>query len=112
METQAIGRVRRYGQQLEIHVHRLLAEDTIDMTMFDGRSRELLSKADNVEVAQGPYQPIHKKKGGRPSSLEVEFSLKSPKQGGLQDRSGEGIEIDWMEVFVARIDTLQKGQLA
>ena len=50
VETQAIGRIRRYGQQKKVHIHRLLALDTIDMTIFNTRSAELKAKAD--------YEPL------------------------------------------------------
>jgi len=33
-ETQAIGRVRRYGQEKKVHIHRLLALDTIDVAIL------------------------------------------------------------------------------
>lgn len=36
-ETQAIGRIRRYGQTKVVHVHRFLAEDTIDTDIFSER---------------------------------------------------------------------------
>lgn len=37
-ETQAIGRLRRYGQEKTVHVWRFLAKDTIDTTIFAQRS--------------------------------------------------------------------------
>eukprot|EP01126_Amoeba_proteus_P057513 TRINITY_DN7321_c0_g1_i1.p1 TRINITY_DN7321_c0_g1~~TRINITY_DN7321_c0_g1_i1.p1 ORF type:complete len:270 (-),score=45.40 TRINITY_DN7321_c0_g1_i1:167-976(-) len=36
-ETQAIGRLRRYGQQKKVHIWRLLAEGTIDETIYNDR---------------------------------------------------------------------------
>ncbi|WVQ76242.1 hypothetical protein IAR50_005907 [Cryptococcus sp. DSM 104548] len=55
VETQAIGRVRRYGQQKEVHVHRLLALDTIDMTIYNSRRAELKEKTDWEELPQAEY---------------------------------------------------------
>ncbi|KAF3939398.1 hypothetical protein ABW19_dt0209882 [Dactylella cylindrospora] len=36
-ETQAIGRIRRYGQQRVVHIWRLFAEDTIDEKIYETR---------------------------------------------------------------------------
>lgn len=76
-ETQAIGRVRRYGQEKKVHIHRLLALHTIDMTIFNSRQAESRSKPDHVEI------PIEEYKGKkvvlRKSVVEVEL-LKSPKK--------------------------------
>jgi SNF2 family DNA or RNA helicase len=36
-ETQAIGRIRRYGQSKTIHIWRLVAEDTIDTEIYRKR---------------------------------------------------------------------------
>ena len=49
-ETQAIGRVRRYGQSRKVHVHRLLTVDTIDMTIFNTRRNQEKAKPDYVEI--------------------------------------------------------------
>jgi SNF2 family DNA or RNA helicase len=59
IETQAVGRVRRYGQQkkvgssaveshliLQVHIHRLLTADTLDETLHEDRRRELLQSTD------------------------------------------------------------------
>lgn len=56
VETQAIGRVRRYGQQKKVHIHRLLALDTIDMTIFNTRRAELKEKTDWEEIPQEEYK--------------------------------------------------------
>ena len=37
-ETQAIGRVRRYGQKRKVHLWRYLATDTIDTTIYEERT--------------------------------------------------------------------------
>lgn len=37
-ETQAIGRIRRYGQKKTVKVWRFLAKDTIDTAIFEQRS--------------------------------------------------------------------------
>lgn len=54
-ETQAIGRIRRYGQDKKVHVHRLLAADTIDMGIFNTRRGEERVKPDYVEIPQEVY---------------------------------------------------------
>lgn len=38
-ETQAIGRIRRYGQKKKVHLWRYLAKDTIDTQIYDDRSK-------------------------------------------------------------------------
>ncbi|KAH8923781.1 hypothetical protein BT69DRAFT_1281148 [Atractiella rhizophila] len=38
IETQAIGRVRRYGQRKKVHVHRLYTKDTIDEQILTTRT--------------------------------------------------------------------------
>ena len=39
-ETQAIGRVRRYGQQKTVTVYRFLVDNTIDLKIYDRRCTE------------------------------------------------------------------------
>lgn len=56
-ETQAIGRIRRFGQQGTVHIHRLLAQETIDETIFEARSSELRAKTDYVAYPRGDYIP-------------------------------------------------------
>ncbi|BEI79864.1 hypothetical protein CcaverHIS002_0103930 [Cutaneotrichosporon cavernicola] len=56
-ETQAIGRVRRFGQLRHVHVHRMLAQDTIDETIFNGRLEELCSKTDYATYPRKEYVP-------------------------------------------------------
>lgn len=57
VETQAIGRIRRFGQQNTVHIHRLLAQETIDETIFQARSEELRSKTDHVDYPRRDYIP-------------------------------------------------------
>ena len=38
-ETQAIGRVRRYGQKKTVHIHRFICEETMDTEIFEERGR-------------------------------------------------------------------------
>ena len=33
-DTQAIGRIRRYGQEKEVHIWRFLCEDTVDTAIY------------------------------------------------------------------------------
>jgi SNF2 family DNA or RNA helicase len=42
-ETQAIGRIRRFGQNKTVHVWRFLARETIDTKIFDERSGRPIS---------------------------------------------------------------------
>lgn len=60
-ETQAIGRVRRFGQNKEVHIHRLLVQNTIDYTIFDARMKELCDKPDHVQLPRAQYVPSAKK---------------------------------------------------
>jgi SNF2 family DNA or RNA helicase len=55
--TQAIGRIRRYGQTKKVHVWRFLARDTIDMDIFEQRTGE---KADDTltEALTGPMPAV------------------------------------------------------
>jgi SNF2 family DNA or RNA helicase len=39
-ETQAIGRVRRYGQQKTVHLYRFLVDDSIDIKIYERRCDE------------------------------------------------------------------------
>lgn len=45
-ETQAIGRVRRYGQLRKVHVWRFLTENTIDEEIFEQRAQRIRIDAD------------------------------------------------------------------
>jgi SNF2 family DNA or RNA helicase len=42
-ETQAIGRIRRFGQKKTVHCWRFLAEDTIDTEIYAQRSQSASS---------------------------------------------------------------------
>ena len=90
METQAIGRVRRYGQERKVHIHRLLALDTIDMTIFESRRAELRAKPDYVEIPIEEYKG--KKMVPRKSKMEVEVVLESPKK--VRSSQAAPIEVD------------------
>jgi len=37
-ETQAIGRVRRYGQTKHVHIYRFLTMDSVDETIYKERT--------------------------------------------------------------------------
>lgn len=84
-ETQAIGRVRRYGQQKKVHVHRLLAVDTIDQTIFNTRRGEERVKPDYVEIPKEQYAGKVKRKS------QVEVEIVSPAKRKV---ASEAIEID------------------
>jgi SNF2 family DNA or RNA helicase len=54
-ETQAIGRLRRYGQKKHVHIWRFLSANTIDEVIYedrtDGKKREEeAARADDDEV--------------------------------------------------------------
>jgi hypothetical protein len=40
-ETQAIGRVRRYGQTKTVHIWRFMSEDTMDIETYEKRTGEM-----------------------------------------------------------------------
>nr|XP_018266781.1 DNA repair protein Rad8 [Kwoniella dejecticola CBS 10117]OBR88939.1 DNA repair protein Rad8 [Kwoniella dejecticola CBS 10117] len=107
VETQAIGRIRRYGQEKKVHIHRLLALDTIDMTIFQSRRAELMAKPDYEVVPLEEYKGkkiVPKKKKVQnedPVGVEVEVEVEvrvSPKKArmmnGLNSSQSEPIEID------------------
>jgi len=52
-ETQAIGRIRRYGQEKKVHLWRYLATDTVDTSIYEERraSQERLEKKRKQETA-------------------------------------------------------------
>ncbi|WVQ62591.1 uncharacterized protein L199_000733 [Kwoniella botswanensis] len=108
VETQAIGRIRRYGQNKKVHIHRLLALDTIDMTIFESRRNELMAKPDYEQVPIEEYKGkklVPKKNKQRLSNVddgddvEVEIQV-SPKKAkmmkklNLENSQDEPIEID------------------
>lgn len=72
VETQAIGRVRRFGQSKTVHIHRLFALDTIDMTIYEGRMKELRDKPDYIEMPKEEYVPRRKAVPKRRSDESVE----------------------------------------
>lgn len=43
--TQAVGRVRRYGQKRPVHVYHLLSEDTADVTILKEREESRIDEA-------------------------------------------------------------------
>lgn len=43
--TQAIGRVRRYGQKRTVHVWHLLSDDTADITILKEREENRINEA-------------------------------------------------------------------
>lgn len=46
-ETQAIGRVRRYGQTRHVHIYRFLTMDSVDETLY--KERTGLGRDDLIE---------------------------------------------------------------
>lgn len=42
-ETQAIGRIRRYGQEKTVHVWRFLAQNTIDTEIYQERTKKIIA---------------------------------------------------------------------
>lgn len=80
VETQAIGRVRRYGQDRKVHIHRLLALDTIDMTIFEARQKELEAKADYEAIPREEYRGKKRK-----SIVEVEIISPSKKKSATRE---------------------------
>ena len=39
-DTQAIGRIRRYGQEKEVHIWRFICEDTVDASIYEQQNRD------------------------------------------------------------------------
>lgn len=56
-ETQAIGRLRRYGQKKTVHVWRFLAKDTIDTKIIAQRSPFSISKIEKLDEHALPHHP-------------------------------------------------------
>ena len=52
-ETQAIGRIRRYGQKKKVHLYRYLARDTVDTTIYSDRAsaQAILEKERKLQEA-------------------------------------------------------------
>jgi len=97
VETQAIGRVRRYGQSKKVHVHRLLAVDTIDMAMFNTRRGEESLKPDYVAIPKEAFTITTGKasKAGKRKSM-VAVEIDSPRKKRASVRYTEDvIEIDY-----------------
>jgi SNF2 family DNA or RNA helicase len=85
VETQAIGRVRRYGQDRTVHIHRLLAMDTIDVTIYEARQKELEAKPDYEKIPRKEYE-------GKKRKSQVQVEIVSPaKKKATRD---EPMEID------------------
>lgn len=88
-ETQAIGRIRRYGQTRNVHVHRLLAVDTIDTSIFNARRSEESEKSDYMAIPQSAY--VGKQARKRESGADIEII--SPVRKKVK-RAQDTIEID------------------
>ena len=52
-DTQAIGRIRRYGQTKTVHIWRFLTMNSIDVEIWEGRSGK---KVADVEARGGCYE--------------------------------------------------------
>ena len=48
-ETQAIGRVRRYGQDKKVMLYRFLVEDSIDTQIYEQREAEQFARNNRME---------------------------------------------------------------
>jgi hypothetical protein len=55
--AQAIGRVRRHGQKRDVHVHRLVALDTIDVDILEHRERRITALSERDHPADQNSQP-------------------------------------------------------
>ncbi|WVR03552.1 hypothetical protein IAU60_000544 [Kwoniella sp. DSM 27419] len=76
VETQAIGRVRRYGQSRKVHIHRLLALDTKDVEIFEDRRKALRQAPDYQEIPSEVYEIVKKRTGGK-KRLDMEVDVES-----------------------------------
>ncbi|KAJ5084094.1 C-5 cytosine methyltransferase [Penicillium alfredii] len=54
--TQAIGRVRRYGQKRHVHVYHLLAKHAADVNIFQERHGQILVERDGEPVMVSPEE--------------------------------------------------------
>ena len=52
-ETQAIGRVRRYGQKRTVNLYRFLAADTVDSRLFETRRAEVADYVARAKKSKG-----------------------------------------------------------
>ncbi|KAH8043578.1 hypothetical protein JL722_15129 [Aureococcus anophagefferens] len=52
-ETQAIGRVRRYGQKRTVNLYRFLAADTVDSRLFESRRDEVADYVARAKKSKG-----------------------------------------------------------
>ena len=52
-ETQAIGRVRRYGQKRTVNLYRFLAADTVDSRLFETRRDEVADYVARAKKSKG-----------------------------------------------------------
>jgi SNF2 family DNA or RNA helicase len=55
--AQAIGRVRRHGQKRDVHVHRLVALDTIDVDILEHRERRTTALSERDQSSDQRSQP-------------------------------------------------------
>ena len=53
-ETQAIGRIRRYGQKKPVKVFRLLSKETIDISTYEQRSGKNVTQLVAAQLAVDP----------------------------------------------------------
>jgi site-specific DNA-cytosine methylase/SNF2 family DNA or RNA helicase len=55
--AQAIGRVRRHGQKRDVHVHRLVALDTIDVDILEHRERRTTALSERDQLPDQNSRP-------------------------------------------------------
>ncbi|KAJ1939148.1 hypothetical protein FBU59_004218 [Linderina macrospora] len=67
VDAQAVDRVYRIGQKKNVHVHRLVASDTIDEAMYIIQGR----KADMIEVVLGKRDVAKNKKLNRADVISL-----------------------------------------
>jgi SNF2 family DNA or RNA helicase len=87
VETQAIGRVRRYGQERKVHIHRLLALDTIDVKMYESRRKELEAKADYEVIPREIYT-------GKKRKSQTTVEIASPAKKSTKTKNDGVMEIE------------------
>lgn len=77
-EAQAVGRVRRYGQNREVKVHRFIVDDSIDSDILHGRERDYIGPVVQIHpnissISDGFEEAIHSACAADPTVKELNY---------------------------------------